>query len=189
MSRAARLGGFHRCDTGNSGGRCLHHREQAVSFQLHVPIKGAIRQCGGLGRWRRCAGGRGSQRNCAQHRVAPQAGRKGHGSHGCRQVDARDHQARLRGHHRNRGVVGQSSIWRSRLDPLGPGDVRDGDIIASQPPLEMSDLFQKTSGILDSSQQAIQNATRATANLDSISAKIDGGQGTAGALVNDKTAL
>jgi outer membrane protein OmpA-like peptidoglycan-associated protein len=39
---------------------------------------------------------------------------------------------------------------------------------------------------LDSSQQAIQNATRATANLDSISAKINGGQGTAGALVNDK---
>ena len=50
----------------------------------------------------------------------------------------------------------------------------------------MSDLLAKTSGILDSSQQAIQNATRATANLDSISAKIDGGQGTAGALVNDK---
>ncbi len=65
-------------------------------------------------------------------------------------------------------------------------DVQDGDIIVSQPPLEMSDLLKKTSGILDSSQQAIQNATRATANLDSISAKIDGGQGTAGALVNDK---
>jgi phospholipid/cholesterol/gamma-HCH transport system substrate-binding protein len=65
-------------------------------------------------------------------------------------------------------------------------NVRSGDTIASLPPLEMSDLFQKTSGILDSSQQAIQNATRATANLASISAKIDGGQGTAGALVNDK---
>jgi phospholipid/cholesterol/gamma-HCH transport system substrate-binding protein len=66
------------------------------------------------------------------------------------------------------------------------GDVKDGDTLASQPPLEMSDLFQKTSDILDSSQDAIQNATRAAANLDSISAKIDGGQGTAGALVNDK---
>jgi len=65
-------------------------------------------------------------------------------------------------------------------------DVRDGDTIASQPPLEMTDLLKKTSGILDSSQQAVQNATRATANLDSISAKIDRGQGTAGALVNDK---
>ncbi len=65
-------------------------------------------------------------------------------------------------------------------------DVHDGDIIASRTPLEMSDLLRKTSDILDGSQQAIQNATRATANLDSISAKIDRGQGTAGALVNDK---
>ena len=64
--------------------------------------------------------------------------------------------------------------------------MRDGDTIASQPPLEMGDLLKKTSGILDSSQQAIQNATHATANLNSISAKIDSGQGTAGALVNDK---
>src|SRR5579863_9040335 len=30
-------------------------------------------------------------------------------------------------------------------------DVQDGDIIASQPPLEMSDLLRKASGILDSS--------------------------------------
>jgi outer membrane protein OmpA-like peptidoglycan-associated protein len=42
------------------------------------------------------------------------------------------------------------------------------------------------SGILDSSQQAIENATGATAHLNAISAKIDGGQGTVGALVNDK---
>jgi outer membrane protein OmpA-like peptidoglycan-associated protein len=68
----------------------------------------------------------------------------------------------------------------------GKTDVRDGDTIASQPPLEMSDLLQKTSDLLDSSQQGIQNATRAAANLDSISAKINSGQGTVGALVNDK---
>ncbi len=43
--------------------------------------------------------------------------------------------------------------------------MRDGDIISSVPPLEMSDLLKKTSGILDSSQQAIQNATQATASL------------------------
>lgn len=66
------------------------------------------------------------------------------------------------------------------------GEVQDGDLIASQPPLEMAELLQKASGLLDGAQQAIQNATQATANLDSISAKIDKGQGTAGALVNDK---
>ncbi len=60
------------------------------------------------------------------------------------------------------------------------GDVHNGDVIASRPPLEMADMLQKASVILDSSQQAIQNATRATANLDSISAKINKGQGTVG---------
>jgi len=64
--------------------------------------------------------------------------------------------------------------------------VRNGDTLASIPPLEMSELLKKTSAILDSSQQAIQNATLATAHLNSVSAKIDSGQGTVGALVNDK---
>jgi phospholipid/cholesterol/gamma-HCH transport system substrate-binding protein len=84
------------------------------------------------------------------------------------------------------GLLGNQYMAISFGSP-GTPDVRDGDIIASQPPLEMSDLLQKASGLLDGSQQAIQNATRATANLDSISAKINSGQGTAGALVNDKT--
>jgi len=65
-------------------------------------------------------------------------------------------------------------------------NVTDGDMLATQPPLEMSDLLAKTSDILDSTQDAIQNATHATANLDSITAKINKGEGTAGALVNDK---
>jgi phospholipid/cholesterol/gamma-HCH transport system substrate-binding protein len=83
------------------------------------------------------------------------------------------------------GLLGNQYLAIS-FGSAGTADVRDGDIIASQPPLEMSELLQKTSSLLDSSQQAIQNTTRATANLESISAKIDRGQGTAGALVNDK---
>src|SRR5271155_572186 len=83
------------------------------------------------------------------------------------------------------GLLGNQYLAIS-FGSAGKSDVRDGDTIASEPPLEMSDLLQKTSGILDSSQQAIQNATRATANLDSISAKINAGQGTVGALVNDR---
>ena len=83
------------------------------------------------------------------------------------------------------GLLGNQFLAIS-FGSSGSHEVRDGDLIASQPPLEMSDLLQKTSVILDSSQQAIQNATRAAANLDSISLKIDRGQGTAGALVNDK---
>ncbi len=83
------------------------------------------------------------------------------------------------------GLLGNQFVAIS-FGSAGAGDVRDGQTIASQPPLEMSDLLKKTSGILDTSQQAIQNATQATANLQSISAKIDHGQGTAGAFVNDK---
>jgi len=65
-------------------------------------------------------------------------------------------------------------------------NVRDGDTIASQPPLVIADLMKKTDGILDSSQAALKNVTQATASLSSISAKIDTGEGTVGALVNDR---
>jgi outer membrane protein OmpA-like peptidoglycan-associated protein len=68
----------------------------------------------------------------------------------------------------------------------GQAEVKDGETIQSDPPLQVSDLLKKTSGILDSSQQAINNATLATAHLNSVSGKIDSGAGTVGALVNDK---
>ena len=64
--------------------------------------------------------------------------------------------------------------------------VQDGDTIASEPPLAIADLIKKTDAILDSSQEALDNVTVATANLSSISVKINQGQGTIGALVNDK---
>jgi phospholipid/cholesterol/gamma-HCH transport system substrate-binding protein len=83
------------------------------------------------------------------------------------------------------GLLGNQFLAIS-FGSAGTAGVRDGDTIASLPPLEMAQLLNKMSGILDSSQQAIKNATGATANLDSISAKINSGQGTVGALVNDK---
>lgn len=83
------------------------------------------------------------------------------------------------------GLLGNQFLAIS-FGSSGTADVREGDTLASRPPLEMSDLLKKTSGILDTSQEAILNATHATANLDSITAKINGGQGTAGALINDK---
>src|SRR6202050_2053792 len=83
------------------------------------------------------------------------------------------------------GLLGNQYLAISFGSGTSP-NVRDGDMLASQPPLEMADLLNKMSGILDSSQEAIKNATGATANLQSISAKINGGQGTVGALINDK---
>jgi phospholipid/cholesterol/gamma-HCH transport system substrate-binding protein len=65
-------------------------------------------------------------------------------------------------------------------------NVKDNDTISSQPPLVIADLMRKADGILDTSQQALSNVTVVTGNLSSISGKINQGQGTIGALVNDK---
>lgn len=83
------------------------------------------------------------------------------------------------------GLLGNQYVAVS-FGSEGQAGVHDGDTIASLPPLQMSALLKQTSGILDSSQQAVNNATLATAHLNSITAKIDSGQGTVGALVNDK---
>ena len=85
------------------------------------------------------------------------------------------------------GLLGNEYMAVS-FGTAGAAEVRDGDTIASQPPIAMSDLIKKSRDILDSSQQAIKNVTQASANLSSVSAKIDQGQGTVGALINDKTA-
>jgi phospholipid/cholesterol/gamma-HCH transport system substrate-binding protein len=76
------------------------------------------------------------------------------------------------------GVLGNQFLAIS-FGTAGQADVKDGDLIESEPPLLMADMFKKANGMLDSSQQA-------TDHLNSVSAKIDAGQGTVGALVNDK---
>jgi phospholipid/cholesterol/gamma-HCH transport system substrate-binding protein len=83
------------------------------------------------------------------------------------------------------GLLGNQYLAIS-FGSAGQGEVRNGDTIASLPPLEMADLLRKASGILTSSQEGINNTNVTTAHLKSISAKIDSGQGTVGALVNDK---
>jgi phospholipid/cholesterol/gamma-HCH transport system substrate-binding protein len=83
------------------------------------------------------------------------------------------------------GVLGNQYVAIS-FGSSEQADVKDGDFIQSQPPVLMSALLTKISGIMDSSQQVMQSATLATAHINSISAKIDSGQGTVGALVNDR---
>ena len=85
------------------------------------------------------------------------------------------------------GLLGNEYMAIS-FGTAGAANVHDGDTIASHPPIAMSDLIKKSEDMLDSSQQAIKNVTQATASLSSVSAKIDQGQGTVGALINDKTA-
>jgi phospholipid/cholesterol/gamma-HCH transport system substrate-binding protein len=83
------------------------------------------------------------------------------------------------------GVLGNQFLAIS-FGSEGQPEVKDGEIIKSESPLLLADMLKKTNDILNSSQQAIQNTTQATAHLNSVSSKIDSGQGTVGALVNDK---
>ena len=83
------------------------------------------------------------------------------------------------------GVLGNQFLAIS-FGSEGQAEVKDGEIIESESPLVLADMLKKANDILNSSQQVIQNTTLATAHLNSVSAKIDSGQGTAGALVNDK---
>jgi outer membrane protein OmpA-like peptidoglycan-associated protein len=83
------------------------------------------------------------------------------------------------------GLLGNQYIAIS-FGSAGQAEVKDGEVIESEPPLLMADLLKKTNGILESSQQAVTNTTEATAHMNSITAKVDSGQGTVGALVNDK---
>ncbi len=83
------------------------------------------------------------------------------------------------------GLLGSQYLAIS-FGSAGQPDVRDGDSIQSKPPLEMADLLVKANGILSDSQDAIQNVTEATSHLNSVSAKIDSGKGSVGALINDR---
>jgi phospholipid/cholesterol/gamma-HCH transport system substrate-binding protein len=65
--------------------------------------------------------------------------------------------------------------------------IKSGETIASEPPLDIADLYGKADQILDTTQAALQNVQAASDDLSGITSKINQGRGTIGALVNDKT--
>jgi phospholipid/cholesterol/gamma-HCH transport system substrate-binding protein len=65
--------------------------------------------------------------------------------------------------------------------------LKNGDTIASEPPLDMSNLVKKADGLLDTAKSAVTDLDGTATNLKAISSKINNGQGTVGALINDKT--
>ncbi len=58
------------------------------------------------------------------------------------------------------GLLGNQFVAIS-FGSAGRAELKDGDTLLSEPPLQMADLLKKTNGILDGSQQAIQNITLA----------------------------
>ncbi|MGA3188370.1 MAG: MlaD family protein [Bryobacteraceae bacterium] len=87
---------------------------------------------------------------------------------------------------KSEGMLGDKYIEIS-FGSMDAAQLRGGETIASQPPLDISDLFAKTNKILDTTQASMQNIQSATSNIDDISQKINHGQGTVGALINDRT--
>ena len=79
---------------------------------------------------------------------------------------------------RSEGLLGDKYVEVS-FGSEGAERLKDGDTIASEPPLDISDLFKKTDQILDTAKDTMQN-------VDSISLKINRGEGSVGALINDK---
>ena len=86
---------------------------------------------------------------------------------------------------KSEGLLGDKYVEVS-FGSAGAERLKDGDTIGSEPPLDISDLIKKTDQILDTTKDAMQNVEGTTTNLKSISSKIDQGQGTVGALINDK---
>jgi phospholipid/cholesterol/gamma-HCH transport system substrate-binding protein len=100
---------------------------------------------------------------------------------GTRSVVKKDSQAAIK----SEGLLGDKYVEIS-FGSKDAGDVKNGDTIASQPPLEISDLFKKADEMLDTAQGAVVNIAAATGSLKSIGSKVDEGKGTIGALINDK---
>src|SRR5262245_21493016 len=65
--------------------------------------------------------------------------------------------------------------------------VKDGDTIRSEPPVDLSELIEKSGEVLDTTKETMQNVEQATDHLKSVAQKVDSGTGTIGRLVNDRS--
>jgi phospholipid/cholesterol/gamma-HCH transport system substrate-binding protein len=83
------------------------------------------------------------------------------------------------------GLLGNKFIAIS-FGSLEAADVKDRDTIASAPPLDLSDLLKKSNEIMDTTQNAMKNIDTATAEIVTMTSRINRGEGTVGALLNDR---
>jgi phospholipid/cholesterol/gamma-HCH transport system substrate-binding protein len=76
------------------------------------------------------------------------------------------------------GLLGDKYVEIS-FGSAGAPEPKDGATIASETPRDISDLVKAAGNLLDTTTATVQN-------VQSISSKIDSGQGTIGALINDR---
>ena len=87
---------------------------------------------------------------------------------------------------KSEGLIGDKYIEISFGSDNAAG-LKDGDTISSEPPVDISNLVKKADQLLDSAKDAVTDLNGTASNLKSISSKVNNGQGTVGALINDKT--
>jgi phospholipid/cholesterol/gamma-HCH transport system substrate-binding protein len=87
---------------------------------------------------------------------------------------------------KSEGLIGDKYVEIS-FGSDNAAQLKNGDTIASEPPLDMSNLVKKADQLLDSAKSGVADLNGTASNLKSISAKVNEGQGTVGALINDKT--
>ena len=86
---------------------------------------------------------------------------------------------------RTEGLMGDEYVEISMGSDQG-APIKDNAVLQGAPPVEISDLIGKASGLLDSAGGAMKNVDQAAGNLSAITGKVNSGSGTMGALVNDK---
>src|SRR5581483_9042135 len=85
----------------------------------------------------------------------------------------------------SQGLLGDKYVEVTFGTPDGE-PVRNWELIKSVPPIDISDLVQQANTILTNTNDALKNVQSTTSNLDEISKKINQGQGTVGALINNR---
>ena len=83
------------------------------------------------------------------------------------------------------GLLGNQYIAISFGSSNQP-EVKNGDTIGSVPPLQMSEMIARANGLLGQGQQAMESINQVADHLKSVSAKVDSGNGSVGALINDR---
>jgi phospholipid/cholesterol/gamma-HCH transport system substrate-binding protein len=83
------------------------------------------------------------------------------------------------------GLLGNKYVEIS-FGSEGAPSVDDGSTINSLPPLDISDLMKKGNEILDATKDTMHNVSETSDHFKDISSKINRGEGTVGALVNNR---
>ena len=83
------------------------------------------------------------------------------------------------------GLLGNKYVEISFGTDNAP-NVSEGSTIKAVPPLDISDLMKKTNEILDTTRQTMLNVQESSDHFKEISDKINRGDGTVGALINNK---